>query len=320
MSRHNWTHEEEILLEQLSQSHSEKEIAETLGLTVVQVRNKKHHMGIRRTCKSRILTDDEKQEIYDTYFIYSDEEIRAMYNITYGQLEYLKMKLGLRRKTHKWSDEEQSYLIEEFDNLSNKELCDALGVNRNQLLYKCRELGLHRERREDFEGRTIGNLTVIGPDTSYDDGGDARRRRWICRCNICGNVFTINHFTLKYNDPYSHCKCSQTGENAHRYKHGGTRSTLYRRWVNMKTRCYNPNDDSYRFYGGRGIKVCDEWLSFENYRDWCVSNGWDETKSVDRIDNDKWYSPDNCRIIPLADQPKNRRNNKKQYIPPEDTK
>lgn len=95
------------------------------------------------------------------------------------------------------------------------------------------------------------------------------------------------------------------------YKHGGTGTRLHKVWTMMKQRCSNPNIVEYHRYGGRGIKVCDEWLSFVNFRDWAMANGYDPEAprgecTLDRIDNDGNYEPSNCRWIDLKEQMANR--------------
>lgn len=78
----------------------------------------------------------------------------------------------------------------------------------------------------------------------------------------------------------------------------------------IKTRCYNPNFKNYKYYGGRGIKVCDEWASsFENFKNWAITHGYADNLTIDRIDNNKGYSPLNCRWITLKKQSRNKRNN-----------
>ena len=81
----------------------------------------------------------------------------------------------------------------------------------------------------------------------------------------------------------------------------------------MKRRCYNPNNDSYIHYGGRGITVCDEWLDrengFNNFYNWSMKNGYDDTLSIDRIDNNGPYAPWNCRWVTIKVQANNKRTN-----------
>ena len=91
--------------------------------------------------------------------------------------------------------------------------------------------------------------------------------------------------------------------------HGLTKHPLYRKWQDMKNRCYNKNVDRYKSYGGRGIKVCNEWKhSFTEYYNWCISNGWVKGLSMDRIDVNGDYKPSNCRLVELKEQGWNKRN------------
>lgn len=89
------------------------------------------------------------------------------------------------------------------------------------------------------------------------------------------------------------------GENNPNYRHGMWGQSIYNRWKHIKQRCYNPNDIGYKYYGGRGIKVCNEWLDkekgFANFYNWSMQNGYREDLSIDRINNDGNYEPNNCR-------------------------
>lgn len=88
--------------------------------------------------------------------------------------------------------------------------------------------------------------------------------------------------------------------------HGMKHTRIYNRWCAMKERCYNPHSKSYRRYGERGITICDEWRnSFEAFYEWAVSNGYQEGLTIDRIDNNKGYSPDNCRWVTYKQQNRN---------------
>lgn len=95
------------------------------------------------------------------------------------------------------------------------------------------------------------------------------------------------------------------------YRHGGNGTRLHNVWIMMKQRCNNPNTGEYHRYGGRGIKVCDEWASFANFRDWAMANGYDPAAprgacTLDRVDNDGNYEPSNCRWVDMKEQMKNR--------------
>lgn len=100
-----------------------------------------------------------------------------------------------------------------------------------------------------------------------------------------------------------------TGVDSPRYSHGLVKTRIYRIWANMKTRCHNPNATRYSSWGGRGIKVCDEWLNdFKAFYDWAMSHGYEEHLTIDRIDNNKGYSPDNCRWVSYYTQNRNKLN------------
>lgn len=93
--------------------------------------------------------------------------------------------------------------------------------------------------------------------------------------------------------------------------HGEGNSRLYHAWSAMKQRCSNPNNRKYDSYGGRGITVCDEWAnSYLAFKKWAIENGYSDCLTIDRIDNEKGYSPDNCRWITNKDQQRNKRNNR----------
>jgi hypothetical protein len=90
-------------------------------------------------------------------------------------------------------------------------------------------------------------------------------------------------------------------------KHGMSNTRLYKIWSNMKARCENPNNDKFYNYGGRGIQVCLAWRDFMVFYNWAMVNGYDDTLTIDRKNNDGNYEPENCRWITLAEQQTNKR-------------
>jgi len=87
--------------------------------------------------------------------------------------------------------------------------------------------------------------------------------------------------------------------------HGCSKTKLYGVWCGMKERCNNPNNKRFDRYGGRGIKVCDDWNDFSTFQLWSIQNGYRDGLTIDRINNDGMYSPDNCRFVTRAEQNRN---------------
>lgn len=106
------------------------------------------------------------------------------------------------------------------------------------------------------------------------------------------------------------CRKREWGrQQKNRLRHGESGTKLHNLWHLMKLRCSDPNQDSYRHYGGRGITVCDEWkASYEAFRDWCLANGYRAGLQIDRIDTNGNYEPSNCRFVTCRQNNNNRRN------------
>lgn len=154
----------------------------------------------------------------------------------------------------------------------------------------------------DLTGQRFGRLTVI--ERAISKG---KNTVWFCQCD-CGNTTVSDGYQLRNGITLS-CGCyhKEFCGDAHR-KHGFTRTRLYRIYYKMKERCYKPSNDNYKYYGALGITICDEWLNdFRTFADWALANGYKDNLTIDRKDNSKGYSPDNCRWITIQAQQKNRR-------------
>lgn len=152
-------------------------------------------------------------------------------------------------------------------------------------------------------GQKYGRLTV----TDFVHKG--KKWYWECRCD-CGNTVITQAYLVRSGHTSS-CGCWQKKRASEAsLVHGQSHGRLYRIYNGMKSRCYNPNQDNYENYGGRGITICDEWLhSFGAFQEWAISNGYTDELSIDRVDNRKGYSPENCRWVTRQTQNENTRRN-----------
>jgi len=96
-------------------------------------------------------------------------------------------------------------------------------------------------------------------------------------------------------------------EIAEQKKNWWAKYPLRRVWVSMRQRCYNLNDKGYKYYGGRGISVCDAWADYKTFEKWALENGWQKGLTIDRINNNGNYEPNNCQFITQSENNKKRR-------------
>lgn len=156
----------------------------------------------------------------------------------------------------------------------------------------------------DLKGKNFHMLTVV----EYYGVSEKKQIYWRCVCD-CGNEILVKTSDLNQGSIKS-CGCWRRKVGHNNYKFGCRNNRLYHIWRGMKARCYNPNSPSYKYYGGRGIEVCDEWKNdFSSFQTWAMNNGYADDLSIDRIDFNGNYCSDNCRWETSTSQNNNKRNN-----------
>lgn len=161
----------------------------------------------------------------------------------------------------------------------------------------------------DLKGQQFGRLTVV----SFAGTDKRGKALWNCKCE-CGKKKVISASNLKRGASKS-CGCLRKELSSKRVTekntvHGDSRSRLYSIWCGIKDRIYNKNNVNYENYGGRGLTLHHDWEDYVSFKEWALKNGYKENLTIDRIDNEKGYSPDNCRWKTLKEQNRNTTRNR----------
>lgn len=162
--------------------------------------------------------------------------------------------------------------------------------------------------RDNLKGRKFGKLTVLAYDHTHKTPSGQSKSYWACECD-CGNTATVCSQSLKSLHTTS-CGCDSSRNHIGEVRrvHGESKTRLYAIWCGMISRCNNPNRIAYKDYGGRGISVCKKWSSYIPFKQWAIKNGYTDELTLERMDVNGDYCPENCKWISKSAQSDNRRN------------
>lgn len=150
--------------------------------------------------------------------------------------------------------------------------------------------------KEEYFGKTVGIYTVLGVSDRKDYDGHIL---YNCKCNTCGYIFEKRWFDISKANTCTHLNSAGM---LIQKKEKWQNKKLQRVFVGMVDRCYNKNDKNYKWYGQKGVRICNEWMQHpELFEQWALSSGYKNSLTIDRIDSSKDYSPDNCQWLSMAE-------------------
>jgi len=160
-------------------------------------------------------------------------------------------------------------------------------------------------KRIDMTGKKYGKWTVISSVGNNDVG----QSKWLCECE-CGKRVIILGYTLRQGSSRGCKTCGLKTGNLKKIKHGdafkGKTERLYTIWLHMKARCLNKNSCDYKYYGGKGVCIYNEWKDYKLFKDWAIIFGYKNDLTIDRINSNGNYEPSNCQWVTLSENIRRR--------------
>lgn len=161
-------------------------------------------------------------------------------------------------------------------------------------------------KTKNISGMKFNSLTAIRFD-HRDDRVKGGQHFWLFRCD-CGNEVILRKNSVTSGNTKKCSECYKKEKSKRATTHGYSKTRIYREWAGMIQRCENPKSTSWRRYGEVGISVCNEWHKFESFYAWAITHGYNDSLTIDRINNSEGYNPENCRWVTPEDQASNKKN------------
>lgn len=165
-------------------------------------------------------------------------------------------------------------------------------------------------RKKNLKGQKFGRLEVIEESQPFrNKDGSIQCAGWLCKCD-CGNTVVIRANSLLMNSTKS-CGCLNREKPSNNIKHNMSSTIIYKKYISMKKRCFDKKQQNYKYYGGKGITICNEWLGkdgFVHFYNWAMANGYSDDLTIERRNINENYCPENCCWIPQALQAHNKAN------------